>query len=321
MTQSTALVSSLLNPFMRTQGCDAASLSPPEGSMQAAESDSESSGRDDHGATGGAFGRTRSARRRCDSGMEAVPKAVVDVWDMLAREGLHADLLIQTDDNGGVIAVHRAVLVANSSVLKSLLQRLGAGSNKTPKIALKGAPSSAIKAFIRFLYCGRYDKADMPQYVIHLLSLAYKYKVTHLKKVCIQELESGLLSTENVIDVLLCSQLFQMRNLYRRCEEFVLSHFSEIEKSDGWKVLMETDRELAQELRCKHIERLMARSCGAEHCQSKQSGDWHGLKNLETDRTTVQRPGDGAGGAFVDHPQIQNVMTDDQVRRLFPLAR
>ena len=48
----------------------------------------------------------------------------------------------------------------------------------------------------------------MEKYALHLLVLSHAYVVTFIKNLCAQELEKGLLTVENVIDVLKVTKTF-----------------------------------------------------------------------------------------------------------------
>eukprot|EP01018_Ginkgo_biloba_P014652 Gb_10793 [translate_table: standard] len=190
------------------------------------------------------FSTTRSCNRH--PGYNCVPKETVETWNKLFEEGYKADVHIYTDD-GGVIPAHLNVLGVASHVLKNLLKQQK-GKSCPRSFSITGVPYEATRAFIRFLYSSRYEQEDMKKFVLHLLVLSHVFLVPSLKLTCTQNLEHGLLTTDNVIDVLQLARLCDAPRLNLLCMRLIVKSFKIVAKSEGWKVMRQANPKLEQEL-------------------------------------------------------------------------
>ncbi|KAE8715736.1 BTB/POZ and TAZ domain-containing protein 4 [Hibiscus syriacus] len=136
-------------------------------------------------------------------GNSCVSTATRDMWDNLFDGRFRADVTIRTD-NAGIIYAHAAVLgmVLLSSIFK---QEKGFGHKRS--ISVSGVQHDAVRVFIRFLYSSYYEEEEMKELVLPLLVLSHAYIVPQLKRICEQQLEDGLLTLENVVDVFQLSLL------------------------------------------------------------------------------------------------------------------
>eukprot|EP01018_Ginkgo_biloba_P024441 Gb_20282 [translate_table: standard] len=179
-------------------------------------------------------------------GYNCVPKETVDTWDRLFEQGFKADVRIITID-GGIIAAHSNVLGVASPVLKRLLKQQR-GKSLPRSISITGVPYDAVRTFLRFLYSARYIKEDMQKYALHLIVLAHVFCVPSLKRVCTQCLEQGLLTIENVIDVLQLARLCDTPALNLLCMRLILKNLKAVAKSEGWRIMQYSNPMLEQEL-------------------------------------------------------------------------
>jgi hypothetical protein len=102
--------------------------------------------------------------------------------------------------------------------------------------------------FICFLYSSKYEQEYMKKYVLHLLVLAHVFLVPSSKLVCTQNLEHGLLTTYKFIDVLQLARLCDVPRLNILCTCLIAKIFKTVSKSEGWKVMRESNPKLEQEI-------------------------------------------------------------------------
>lgn len=88
----------------------------------------------------------------------------------------------------------------------------------------------------------------MKKFVLHLLVLSHSYSVPSLKKVCVYLLERGLLTKENVIDVLQLARNCDAPRLLYICVRMVVKDLKSISSTEGWKVMKHANPALEQEL-------------------------------------------------------------------------
>jgi hypothetical protein len=179
-----------------------------------------------------------------DSGELCVPRDHMDMMDTLFFEGYRSDVSICTED-GGVIAAHSLILAAASPVMRGILDDTVSWPRS---IAINGVPYSAAKVFIRYLYSSRYEQQAMKEFVMHLFVLAHSYCVPSLKRTCSHNLQQGLLTNDNVVDVLLMARLCDAPRLHLLCYRIVMKSFKEVAKTEGWRVMCASNPELEQEL-------------------------------------------------------------------------
>lgn len=88
----------------------------------------------------------------------------------------------------------------------------------------------------------------MKKFVLHLLVMSHTFSVHSLKRVCIRELETALLTLENVVDVLQLSRLCDAPRLSLLCTRLIIKEFKTISVSEGWRVMKQASPHLEQEL-------------------------------------------------------------------------
>lgn len=179
-------------------------------------------------------------------GYSSVSTAAKDLWERLFDSGYKADVTIYTDYNG-IIYAHANVLGMASPVMKGMLNQ-SKGHGRWRSLSIHGVPQDAVRVFIRFLYSSCSEKADMEDYVLHLLVLSHVFVVPQLKRECERQLEHGLLSTENVVDIFQLALLCDAPRLSLVCHRMILKNFKVVSDSEGWKAMMQSHPVLEKEL-------------------------------------------------------------------------
>ncbi|KAK7853506.1 BTB/POZ and TAZ domain-containing protein 4 [Quercus suber] len=167
-----------------------------------------------------------------------VSTSTKELWDRLFDEGYRADVSINTD-NGGTIYAHANILGMASPVIKSMLKK-SKRRGRQRSISIPGVPHDAVRAFIRFLYSSCYEKEDMEEFVLPLLVLSHAYVVPELKQVCVQQLEQGLLTIENVIDIFQLALLCDAPRLSFICHRMILRNIKAVSATEGWQAMKQS---------------------------------------------------------------------------------
>ncbi|WRX10721.1 zinc finger protein [Theobroma cacao] len=205
-------------------------------------------------------------------GYSCVSTATRDLWDSLFDGGYRADIAIKTD-YGGIVYAHSNILAIEddassrqvvdmditnetpsvhrtfcqqgmaSPVLRGMLKQ-AKGFGKKRSITIHGVPQDAVRVFIRFFY----EKEEMKEYVLQLLVLSHAFVVPQLKQICEQHLEHGLLTIENVIDVLQLALLCDAPRLSLISHRMILSNFKSVSAAEGWKAMKNSHPALEKEL-------------------------------------------------------------------------
>lgn len=176
-----------------------------------------------------------------------VSKETAGMWDRLFFEGRGADVTIFTED-GGSFQAHSIVLSSASPVIRNLIKNQKGRKAAGLKIRIAGVPLGAASTFVRLLYSSRYEHADMEKYILHLVVLSHVYIIPFVKEICSQQLEQGLLTAENVVDVLQLARLCDVPRLNLICLRLIINDFKNVARTEGWRVMRESDPSLEQEL-------------------------------------------------------------------------
>jgi len=180
------------------------------------------------------------------SGYSCVSTATIDLWERLFDEGYRADVTIDTE-NGGIIYAHTNILGMASPVMKGMLKKMK-GHGRQQSISICGVPNDAVRVFIRFLYSSCYEKEEMEEFVLHLLVLSHAFVVPQLKQECVRQLEQGLLTMENVIDIFQLALLCDAPRLSFICHRMIMRNFIAISATEGWQAMKQSHPFLEKEL-------------------------------------------------------------------------
>lgn len=168
-------------------------------------------------------------------GYSCVSNTTKDSWDRLFDEGYRADVSIKTE-NGGIIYAHSSILGMASPVIRGMLKQ-SRKSRHRQSISILGVPHDAVRVFVRCLYSSRYEKEDMEDFALHLLVLSHVYVVPSLKQECERQFESGLLTTENVVDIFQLALLCDAPRLSVICHRMLINNYKSISATEAWMVM------------------------------------------------------------------------------------
>jgi hypothetical protein len=85
-----------------------------------------------------------------------------------------------------------------------------------------------------------YEKEEMEEFVLHLLVLSHVFVVPHLKQECMQQLEQGLLTIENVIDIFQLALLCDAPRLSFMCHRMIMRNFKAVSATEGWQAMKQS---------------------------------------------------------------------------------
>ncbi|KAF4387585.1 hypothetical protein G4B88_003912 [Cannabis sativa] len=185
----------------------------------------------------------------------SVPKETLETWDKVFKEGHGADVYVistqgqdqASSSSPSYVLAHSFILGAASPVLADLLEQAKI-KNGMRYINIPGVPYNALHIFIRFLYSSCYEKEELNKFVLHLLLLSHSYSVSSLKRICVELIEEGWLTNENVVDVLQLARNCDAPRLSLVCIRWIVKHFKAISSTQGWKVMKRVNPALEQEL-------------------------------------------------------------------------
>ena len=134
----------------------------------------------------------------------------------MLQENIHTDLTIKTRD--GELRAHKAVLVASSPVFRSMFQH-DLREKESSILEIEDMSQEPCSVLLNYLY-GIIEGQDLGKHRQVLFSAADRYDIVDLKE-CYEESFLEDLATDNVLDRLRDSQLYQLHHLKKRCFSFL----------------------------------------------------------------------------------------------------
>jgi len=194
-----------------------------------------------NGETGKSSGQVKKEAHNVSS------KLVTDMERLLDTQTL-TDVIIKCDNK--IIACHKAILSARSSVFQAMFQH-DMRESKNNEIIISDLDYGTVRDMVKYIYSGRLtdlaEKSDL------LLSAADKYDIKDLKDICCQHLSSNL-SVEQVVDVLVLSDLHKATDLKQLAIQFLLQHKEEVFAQPDWKSKLKGHPDLLLEVLESSVE-------------------------------------------------------------------
>ncbi|KAF8017316.1 hypothetical protein BT93_H2488 [Corymbia citriodora subsp. variegata] len=167
-----------------------------------------------------------------------ISTTAIDLWERLFDQGYKADVQIHTD-GGGVVYAHACIISMASPVMKGMLKK-SKRKGHYQILSIHGVSDDAIRVFVRFLYSSCYQNQDLADFVVPLLVLSHSFVVPRLKQICEQQLEQGLLNTENVVDIFQLALLCDAPRLSFICHHMIVKNFKDVSTTEGWAAMKQS---------------------------------------------------------------------------------
>ncbi|KAJ7519724.1 hypothetical protein O6H91_20G053200 [Diphasiastrum complanatum] len=181
-------------------------------------------------------------------------KNLLATYKTLLQEGLHADVLIQTQND--VTPAHRCVLASASRVLREQFNtkenlEINVLNLKLDEIVT----TKALKAFLCLIYSGRFDVEGMTwEPLLEVLAACHKYELPFsMKQTCVSFLQE-MITSESCLRILEYADTYDIE-LMKRCKRFVGKNFKNVVLSEGFEELANRRPELLVDLVRKKMER------------------------------------------------------------------
>jgi len=178
-------------------------------------------------------------------------KLVTDMERLLETSTL-TDVTIKCENK--ILECHKAILSARSNVFRAMFQH-DMRETKNNEIIISDLDFTTVKDMVKFIYSGRLvdiaEKSDL------LLSAADKYDIKDLKDICCQCLSANL-NAEQIVDILVLSDLHKATELKNTAIQFLLCHKEEVFAQPDWKNKLKGHPDLLLEVLESSVE---ARGC------------------------------------------------------------
>lgn len=146
------------------------------------------------------------------------------------------------------IPAHKQILLARNSVFRKMFENEML-ENKSSRVEIKDIEPDIFENLLRFIYCGKFNLSNVDDH-LKLMVAADKYSMTSL----VTEIEDRIcneLEVENVVDVLVISDLVKAKDLKCHCMSFIFDNKFDVIETEGYKSLAKNQRaDLLDELYC-----------------------------------------------------------------------
>lgn len=137
-------------------------------------------------------------------------------YELLFENSKFSDFMIVSCE-GTKIPVHRGILSARSNVFEKMFCSDMRETNEN-SVIIDDIQEKALYEFLRYVYSGKVRNID--EIVLDLLHAATKYNVLTLRELCLRTMSFNL-SSSNIFEVLLSSELYEETNLKKYCFDYI----------------------------------------------------------------------------------------------------
>jgi len=169
------------------------------------------------------------------------PSEIVSWMEDLYTEGEFSDVVVVAE--GRNFPVHRAVLAQRSDVFRAMFNAKMTERQKN-SVTIEDMSADVVSNLLTFIYT---DSApDIDTFASELLVAAEKYNIPRLKAVCEAEMAKRL-DIDNVIDVLIQSEMYKAWQLKDAALHWIALHAPDVVEMESWKDLCKNHPELVKD--------------------------------------------------------------------------
>lgn len=166
----------------------------------------------------------------------------------LLQSGKHSDVTLIVQDKE--FNAHRAILGIRSPVFSAMMEH-ETKEKATGVVNIPDCDPNSFCDFLHFLYTGNTKKLNADN-VFDLYTIADKYQVPELCKICVNYMKSSI-TLQNFCDVLTLSLRHHERELIHLATQFFLKNSTEIAVTVKWSLFMKANPVAANELFLKAL--------------------------------------------------------------------
>lgn len=164
------------------------------------------------------------------------------------ESGLSSDI-VTFKVGGQVLRAHKAILIGQSEVFAKMFQHEML-ENETNNVPIEDTDYCTFKSFLVYLYTGGVInplKGDCPTATKYLYSVAHKYQVKNLCKICVARLVKEL-SVDSVCTALLLADLHNDDEFKGIVKNYVRENFTGVVGTLAWADMVVSNHDLVQEV-------------------------------------------------------------------------
>jgi hypothetical protein len=136
------------------------------------------------------------------------------------------------------VHAHKFILFARSEYFRRMFTS-GYRESTENTIAIPDVRYEVFLCVLAFLYTGKPREIE-PQMAIEVLGVANLYAIEPLKRMC-ADLITRSICVQNAADVLYAADTYQVMHLRSQCIAFMVEHFAEVVRTEGFKKLVSAE--------------------------------------------------------------------------------
>ncbi|XP_073837917.1 protein roadkill-like [Musca autumnalis] len=175
------------------------------------------------------------------------PKLINDFLKILVNNK-YADIILVARD-GTEFMAHKLVLSARSEVFDTMLHSAFV-ENKTNRITIDDMDADVMKEMLTFIYTGKEIPKEM---ALALFPAANKYALDDLETMCAGILTETI-NTASSVEILLLADRHSNQLLKKNAIIFINTNLKSVMKTEGWKILKDTNYDLYNEILEKALQ-------------------------------------------------------------------
>jgi speckle-type POZ protein len=162
----------------------------------------------------------------------------------MLTDGIFSDVTFILEGDTRIKA-HKAILASRCETFKMMLSsHMKEGTSD--EIEIKDTNCQVFRNIINYIYTDDVKFEDIAM-VVNLLIESNKYNLTRLKSICEWEL-TKIIDQENVVDLLLLSDIHEATELRNVCLEYAVEHFESVTKRKDYDVFKKLSKNTIVEL-------------------------------------------------------------------------
>ncbi|XP_065203012.1 speckle-type POZ protein B-like [Planococcus citri] len=165
----------------------------------------------------------------------------------LLKNYTYSDVVVLVNDKS--FPAHKAILAVRSNILAGMLQATERTPEHKHRIIIRDLKEEVVNEMLRYIYVG--ECQNLERLAKELLVAACKYELEGLKRICVQALSQAL-TVDNVSEILIFADNWNVAELKAKTVRFVASRYTEISNTDGWKTVINSSPHLVHEV-CQEI--------------------------------------------------------------------
>ena len=139
---------------------------------------------------------------------------------------------------GRTVDAHKFILFARSEYFRRMFTS-GYRESTDATITIGDVRHEVFTCVLSFLYTGKPKEID-PEMAVEVMGVANLYSIEPLKRLC-ADLITRSVCVQNVATVLQAADTYQVMHLRQHCINFMVEHFAEVVRTEGFKELVSAE--------------------------------------------------------------------------------